>query len=518
MAPHESAIPTGASEPGVALPLLTQVSVIVQRLTKRQTSSRNDKNASWVSSATLATSNATVYDSILGAALTLGISITLLQISSSLVKRTYFLLFSRDHNPENKKGSQPRFEFRKRRKKIGNSFSWYHYIMPLFLAEMLANCDLDSNINEKSDGHNNNFDNYSEEDSDCITLDSNFQKPDSFFASQRFGEFGKSSNQNNHQQSASLCDQIFSGSCHCRAVQFILRQPPIQEEINSSERLLIEAHDSPGKIRYPRVPLSAASTQFELTPSSLVYLKTYLVETADSAGTDSAAHAFCTVCGVHILYAPNSKLDVVEVNGNCLDLTQTSGGMPASLNVMWRPEIQSQTQRMCAQGAKSDSVSTNMTEATTITLSSGIYDHQSIRYSEQTRNIERELYDRKSNGFVNKASSSGTSLPGHKSVSDGFMASASTSEIMWEESVSSPLFSMSDNESLVGKSLPENVRFGIKASFNSTPTVTGTTSSRKKKRLGMDSPAKQNLMHYMRRHLVSPREIDEESQLKGSEI
>lgn len=50
------------------------------------------------------------------------------------------------------------------------------------------------------------------------------------------------------------------------------------------------------------------------------YLSVYYVNlAAETKGHAIAAHTFCSKCGVHILRAPNSNSDRLEVNTNCLD-------------------------------------------------------------------------------------------------------------------------------------------------------------------------------------------------------
>lgn len=93
------------------------------------------------------------------------------------------------------------------------------------------------------------------------------------------------------------------GSCHCRSVCFSLL----------SKQDLI-AYDSPGKIRYAYIPTSA--TEFQLTKGTEQLSIYYLMQPPEST---MAAYAFCKQCGVHILHAPNKKLNKLQVNAHCLD-------------------------------------------------------------------------------------------------------------------------------------------------------------------------------------------------------
>uniref|UniRef100_A0A7S3Q6J0 CENP-V/GFA domain-containing protein n=1 Tax=Chaetoceros debilis TaxID=122233 RepID=A0A7S3Q6J0_9STRA len=104
------------------------------------------------------------------------------------------------------------------------------------------------------------------------------------------------------------------GSCHCRSVCFMLKAPKH-----------ITAQDCHGKIRYPHHITHAQN--FQLV-SGTEYLSVYYVNLsqeehgrydAQHDGNLIAAHTFCSRCGVHILRAPNSHSDELEINTNCLD-------------------------------------------------------------------------------------------------------------------------------------------------------------------------------------------------------
>jgi len=110
--------------------------------------------------------------------------------------------------------------------------------------------------------------------------------------------------------------ETLHGSCHCCSVMFTLKAP-----------CYIEARDCEGKIRYPH--FLTKSENFQLSSGSS-HLSVYYVNLDSDEPTSKlmppqkektkmAAHAFCNRCGVHILRAPDSKSDIVEVNVSCLD-------------------------------------------------------------------------------------------------------------------------------------------------------------------------------------------------------
>lgn len=109
------------------------------------------------------------------------------------------------------------------------------------------------------------------------------------------------------------------GSCHCSSITFVLRGP---------KRL--QAVESPGKIRYPHIPIPA--DRFQLLTgesemrfyyeddnnnddsSSITFDHAVVEERNDASG----AHVFCGNCGVHVFHADRSSGEL-KVNANCLD-------------------------------------------------------------------------------------------------------------------------------------------------------------------------------------------------------
>jgi len=109
--------------------------------------------------------------------------------------------------------------------------------------------------------------------------------------------------------------RLHLGSCHCRSIHFELGAPSSPQ-----------AYDCNGKIRYPH--LRTTEQNFMLTKGT-EHLKTYYVrlpslshDRKDGPGV-TAAHAFCTVCGVHILRAPDSRTNSLEINSDCLDTVRS---------------------------------------------------------------------------------------------------------------------------------------------------------------------------------------------------
>lgn len=146
----------------------------------------------------------------------------------------------------------------------------------------------------------------------------------------------------------------FKGSCQCKAIQFILKHQGILQgrmEHNSIlSNFVFQASEMSGKIRFPRLTVYDASKNFELNPSSVTFLRIYHVSSSSSLSPFDArnfaalrdkphvfnsAHAFCSVCGVHILYARDGTSDDIEVNVSALDGDYMySGGPKMTPNVV----------------------------------------------------------------------------------------------------------------------------------------------------------------------------------------
>lgn len=97
------------------------------------------------------------------------------------------------------------------------------------------------------------------------------------------------------------------GSCHCKVIQF---------ELWAQKRVVARLHPN-GKLKFPRVKTIAR--HFQLIEGTQHMKMYYLSIEKEEHGNVLCAHSFCERCGVHILRAPNSKSDQLEVNALCLD-------------------------------------------------------------------------------------------------------------------------------------------------------------------------------------------------------
>ena len=95
---------------------------------------------------------------------------------------------------------------------------------------------------------------------------------------------------------------VHSGACHCNRIRFRVRAATT-----------VYAVDVPSKVRFPR--LSIPVENFEpLTDESIMSL--YAVKTAAQG---MGIHTFCSYCGVHVVYAPDTDPNEIQVNVDCLD-------------------------------------------------------------------------------------------------------------------------------------------------------------------------------------------------------
>ena len=98
---------------------------------------------------------------------------------------------------------------------------------------------------------------------------------------------------------------VHNGSCHCQRIRFRLKAP--RE---------IFAVDIPSKVRYPRVSLPVENFE-PLSDEHLMSM--YAVKSVDN---DLGIHTFCSYCGVHVLFAPSTEPQEVQINVDCLDRSQ----------------------------------------------------------------------------------------------------------------------------------------------------------------------------------------------------
>lgn len=98
---------------------------------------------------------------------------------------------------------------------------------------------------------------------------------------------------------------LHHGSCHCRRVKFGIRVPKRLNQMKTSS-----------KMSFPRVQVPLHS--FELfSDQSVMSLYTHgnLSQSKDNEG---GVLAFCSFCGMHVLYSLASEPDEVEVNIDCI--------------------------------------------------------------------------------------------------------------------------------------------------------------------------------------------------------
>jgi len=97
---------------------------------------------------------------------------------------------------------------------------------------------------------------------------------------------------------------VHNGACHCNRIRFRVRACTT-----------VYAVDVPSKVRFPR--LSIPVENFEpLTDESIMSM--YAVKTAAQS---MGIHTFCSYCGVHVVYAPDTDPNEIQVNVDCLDRT-----------------------------------------------------------------------------------------------------------------------------------------------------------------------------------------------------
>jgi hypothetical protein len=96
---------------------------------------------------------------------------------------------------------------------------------------------------------------------------------------------------------------IYSGSCHCGAIQFQVEAP---EKINCADcNCSICSKSGYLHLIVPRSKLKLLQGESSIT--------TY------SWGTGIAKHTFCKTCGIKPFYIPRSNPDGYDVNVRCLD-------------------------------------------------------------------------------------------------------------------------------------------------------------------------------------------------------
>lgn len=96
---------------------------------------------------------------------------------------------------------------------------------------------------------------------------------------------------------------IYTGSCHCGAVQFEVEAPEV-----------VECQDCNCSIcsKSGFLHLIVPKSKFKLLRGEN-RLTTYTFDTGE------AKHRFCNICGIKSFYIPRSNPDGIDVNVRCLD-------------------------------------------------------------------------------------------------------------------------------------------------------------------------------------------------------
>ena len=525
--------------------IFTSISALLEnlKLQRQNNSVLLDSSSKKASSSTdiaindSASASVNFYDCVIGGTVTVGVSLALLQLSLFVWRRVliFYSRQRRNHLLEDKSNKSDKRSQQKRRKQ-----NYAHQ--------------------PSSDDESDVEDGKRKEEKDT-TL---YSSPDSYYFavhSPKGVQIGASRISQMQQPSPSPTFQYrqYKGSCRCKSVQFILRLPTIlyrpqqneeEENRSSPSKVVLQAYDSPGKIRFPRLPIDSASKHFELNPSSIPALRIYRVPVVSpsslasstlghtsvaspstvnvaqesmTAGA-SAAHAFCIICGVHILYAPDGTRDLLEVNVHCLDDLNIANDtdLTTTLEVVWRP-MESETLDMLEGSVVQEqleinsryddlwtdhplklnkTMSTPMTEATTVTATTSSTEHRTTLNDGSTSSLESEC-SISTALFPDGISGKGPSFDDGVSLWTGVGGVTAIGEsvgAVWEKASTPFVFSS-----------------GIRMTIPSTGDVTtrpGSTSAaslwRKKKKSAIDTPLKQNLMYYMRRHFKSPSDAEEE--------
>lgn len=305
------------------------------------------------------------------------------------------------------------------------------------------------------------------------------------------------------------------GSCQCRAIQFLLCQKewkrvPCEDEKQISRDPAID-FDSVWKIGFPKVSVHSASQHFDLNPSSVPFLRIYHLPPI-TCGTPlnqnriiNAAHAFCSVCGVPILFAPDSATDFIELNYRCLEreigeeyaaIAQEDGYRSAWKDSItahdyyqyeenWSPYDDDRTPYHPLKA-----VTTPLTEVTTITTAST---------AESTRTT---VNDGSTNGSLDSDYSLCTVLFDNGVNNVTTTCGGSVSD--WQGCSGQNHIKRNSNLRLGNTSSDGDAETASKISTG-LPRLRSTSATslwKKYKRKSLvDSPVKQNLLHYMKKHL-----------------
>lgn len=96
----------------------------------------------------------------------------------------------------------------------------------------------------------------------------------------------------------------YSGSCHCKAVQFHVDVTPEEHTVEDCNCSIC--------LKKGFLHLIVPLDRFTLL-SGAESLTTY------TFNTHTAKHTFCKICGMHPFYTPRSHPDKIDINVRCLD-------------------------------------------------------------------------------------------------------------------------------------------------------------------------------------------------------
>jgi hypothetical protein len=337
--------------------------------------------------------------------------------------------------------------------------------------------------------------------------------------------------QNREALDAKVCSSKNSsirGSCQCRAIQFLLRhkewkRAPYEDKKQISRAPAVD-FDSVYKIGFPKVSVHSASQHFELNPSSVPFLRIYHLPPI-TCGTPSnqnriinAAHAFCSICGVPIIFAPDSATDLIELNYRCLErdsgeeyaaIAQEDGYRSAWKDSItaddycqyeenWSPYDDDRTPYYPLKAAI-----TPLTEVTTITTASTAESTRTTVNDGSTNGSLDSDYSLCTVLFDNGVNNVTTACGG--SVSD-WQGCSGRNQLIRNTNLRLGKPSSNGDTEAASKISTDLLR------LRSTPTA--SLWKKYKRKSLVDSPLKQNLLHYMKKHLkYSDAEVGETSEL-----
>ena len=96
---------------------------------------------------------------------------------------------------------------------------------------------------------------------------------------------------------------IYTGSCHCKAIQFTVEAPEHIEALECNCSMCSQCGFL--HLIVPKSKFTLVSGQDNIT--------TY------TFNTGIAKHTFCKTCGIKSFYTPRSNPDGIDVNVHCLD-------------------------------------------------------------------------------------------------------------------------------------------------------------------------------------------------------